>query len=119
MGWNTTVPIPSDIAFVKPLVRDMRGVDRTNEDFAAFADGQSAESKAACYEAIRRFHEMPADSAAAKWMDTSNEQAASRVFTLVLFLDYLIRSKRVPNELASIKLLQWDNREFDDAGNEW
>lgn len=53
------------------------------------------------------------------WAGSDDSDDAGEAWCLVIFFDYLVRTGKVPPELANEHLIDWDSRDRDDFGNEW
>ena len=55
------------------------------------------------------------------WLDNLDEVThdGSQAMRLLTLLDYLARHDYIPKPQSEIRFIEWDEREFDDYGNEW
>jgi hypothetical protein len=53
------------------------------------------------------------------WIENEHTADSSEAMRLLVLLDYLARHGYIPEPQASTRFIEWDDREFDDFGNEW
>ncbi|MGB0767117.1 MAG: hypothetical protein ACPGYV_05360 [Phycisphaeraceae bacterium] len=109
---------PAEFAFLEPLANHclLAADDQACESVWR---GLKPEIQDDLLMAFRRLRDEGRLEAFASRQGFDDTEAAGECWSMVILLDYLVRTAQVPPDLAGCNLIEWDDREFDDNGDEW